>query len=327
MSKSITYVIANFGGPRDEEEISPFLVELLTDIDVIQTKLPKWIQTLLFRRVAKKRAKRIVADYEMIGGKSPIFEDTEELAAKLRKRLPGSLMTFHRYLPSTHSKFIQTISQSPCDEIRIFPMFPQFTYATTGSIARWFDNNLPKNIVSKMRWIKSYANHPYFISVHQKMIRTFLRQNNLAEEECIFLFSAHGVPKTFIAKGDVYQEECEASYRMVMRGFPRALGRISYQSQFGKEEWLRPYTSDICADISTWCQDRKHVLFIPITFTSDHIETLFEIETMYMPPVKEQGLIPHRVPALTLNEEWIETIVQILHDQLYCNNQMLIRKD
>ena len=92
-----------------------------------------------------------------------------------------------------------------CDEIYVFPLFPQFTYATTGSISKWFKKYLPDDVVRKMRWIKSYAAHPSFIKTYQKSIRSFLVQNQLSDENTILLFSAHGIPQKFVDEGDVYQ--------------------------------------------------------------------------------------------------------------------------
>lgn len=324
--KSIGYIIANFGGPRDLSEVRPFLESLLTDQDVVRTKFPPIIHNYLFKRVAKKRALKIADDYKAIGGGSPIFADTEAVAALLRKRLKGPILTFHRYLPATHDTFIERAQMMTCDAIRVFPMFPQFTYATTGSIARWFEKKLPKDIVNKIRWVKSYPAHPGFISAQQKSIRQFLDQHGLKDEETILLFSAHGVPENFVATGDLYQDECEASFKSVMKAFPNVSGRLSYQSKFGPEEWLKPYTIDACKEIRKWNNGRSNVVFVPISFTSDHIETLFEIETEYMTVIRQEKLNAYRLPALTLNKEWIQAIGDILEEVELCNNQMLVRR-
>jgi protoporphyrin/coproporphyrin ferrochelatase len=326
--KKICYVIANFGGPRNIPEVRPFLKALLTDTDVIRTLLPKFLQKWLFTIIASRRSIRIAKDYAKIGGKSPIYEDTEAVAEKIREKVKGAeVITFHRYLKATHSDFLSRIKNVECDEYRVFPMFPQFTYATTGSIARWFSKTLPKKILSKIRWVKSYAAHPQFIAVQQKSIRDFLTKHQLHDAETILLFSAHGIPESYVTSGDIYRDECEVSYEYVMKAFPAILGRLSFQSRFGSEEWIKPYTIDVCEEIKLWSEGRKNVVFIPISFTSDHIETLFEIEQDYMTVIKEQGLQPYRVPCLTLNSDWMNAIHDILQEPNYCNNEMLIRKE
>lgn len=320
-------LIANFGGPRTLNEIEPFLRSLLCDQDVVRTGLPKLVHNFLFSRIAKKRALKIANDYKLIGGCSPIFTDTENLAAAIRPKITLPVFTFHRYIPDTHEDFINLIQKEEWDEILVFPLFPQFTYATTGSIARFFDKYLPATLCTKMRWIKSYPTHPSFVEAFQKIIRNSLKNFNINENETHLLFSAHGIPKVFVEKGDLYEEECMASFNAIKKAFPKASADLCFQSKFGKGEWLRPYTSDVCESIKEYAQDKKNVLFIPLSFTSDHIETLFEVEELYLPVVKQKGYNAQRVPALNLNKEWIDGIVKILDEKNLCNNQMLIRRN
>ena len=325
MPRKTCTILASFGGPRSQGEVSSFLRDLLTDRDVIRTRFPRFIEKPFFTFVAKRREKVVKKDYEMIGGKSPIYDDTEQLAATLSRHLGHPILCFHRYIKETHASFKKQLLEMNPEKINVFPCFPQFTYATSGSCARWFSKNLPLNVQSKLRWIKSYPAHPSFIHAHEEKIQRFLNAHQLNENEVFFLFSAHGIPKKYVAEGDLYEEECQATYSAIMKRFPKAQGILCYQSQFGKEEWLRPYTRDVCEDIGSFCQERKKIVIIPISFISDHIETLFEIETAYMPPLKEKGYLPFRVPCLTLEPLWIEAICSIMQQEDRLNNQMLIR--
>ena len=312
-------LLVNFGGPRHLEEIVPFLQTLLCDRDVIRTRFLTAIHNWLFGRVARKRALKVRHDYEQIGGKSPIYFDTEALAEALSKRFHAPVYTFHRYLPATHADSLKQIEAAKT--LTVLPLFPQFSYATTGSIARFFSNIPP----GKLRWIKSYAAHPAFIRAYQKRIADFLSEKNLKEEETILFFSAHGLPQTFVDEGDPYEWECRFSYERVMQHFPKAKGRLCYQSKFGPGEWLRPYTDEACQQILEWHEGRKQIVFVPISFTSDHIETLFEIEKLYLRIVAAKGLHAYRCPALNLEPYWIDALVEILEETNLCNNQMLIR--
>lgn len=326
MSKTIRYLIVNFGGPRDQKEIFPFLQALLTDRDVIRTTWPKLLHTLFFSWVAKRRSRTIAKEYASMGGGSPIFGDTENLANELRKYLDGEILTFHRYIPSTHEAFKKRIEGGDSQEIRVFPLFPQFSYATTGSVAYWFQQNLSQKTLNRMRWIKSYAGHPSFVQTHQHVIREFLKERGLKDEEVVLLFSAHGLPQKFIDTGDIYQTECEASVFKIMQGFPKVMSKLSYQSQFGREQWLIPSTKNVSEQVKEWHERRPHVVFVPISFTSDHIETLCEIENDYMKAIKERGLQAWRIPALTMHPKWIEAIPHILDDPNVCSNEMLVRQ-
>ncbi|MCP5469617.1 MAG: ferrochelatase [Chlamydiales bacterium] len=313
-------VIANFGGPRSLKEVEPFLISLFTDPDVFRVPA---IFRPFFKRLAKKRAVSVRKDYEEIGGKSPIFDDTEYVAEQLRSYFNKEILTFHRYLPATHAAFFKQVTL--LDSITCFPMFPQFTYSTTGSIAKCFAQNLPAKVCNKIRWVKSYPTHPAFVQLHQTMIREYLNEHHLEERETILLFSAHGLPQSFIDEGDVYEEECQASFCAVCAGFPNAVHKLCYQSQVGRAQWLTPATADVCKSVQKWREGRRHVLFVPISFTSDHIETLFEIENEYMPLVREAGLNAHRLDSLNRRADWVAAIAQILREETPTNNAMLCR--
>lgn len=314
------YILVNFGGPRNLDEIEIFLKTLLCDRDVIRSYLPKFF----FARIAKKRTKTLIQDYKLIGGKSPIFEDTEFLAQFLRDKADGPVLTFHRYLPQTHPDFLAAVQSLPECEIRILPLFPQFTYATTGSIARYFSKVFPPPIVSRMRWIKSYPTHPDYIAAMQQCLRDYLQSQNLKEEETVLFFSPHGLPQKFIDTGDPYQTECQSSFAAISSAFPKALSHMAFQSKFGRGEWIRPYTIDRCHNILSWHASRPNIVFVPLSFTSDHIETLFEIEYQYLPIIRSHGLRAYRCPALNQHPLWLATLLNLLNiKELHTNKELI----
>lgn len=326
MKKKKIYLLVNFGGPRDLEEVEEFLICLFQDQEVLRTPLPALIHQFFFTKLAKKRARRVVHDYALIGGKSPIYEDTEAIAKQVAHLLGEPILTFHRYLPRTHASFIETLQNIPVNtEIRVVPLFAQFSYATTGSIAVWFKRHLPKMLVNRMVWVKSYPVDRAYLSVFEKCIREFLQQKSLKEEKTILLFSAHGLPQKFIQTGDIYERECQLTFYHLSSRFPQALSRLCYQSQFGKEEWLRPYTSDLCNTIDQWGKGYDNAVIVPLSFTSDHVETLFEVEQQYIPPITERGFRAFRCPALNQREEWLQAIAEMLQREDGVSTHMLIR--
>lgn len=324
MKQEKLVLLVNFGGPRSLKEVFAFLQALLCDKEVIRSNLPTFLHRLLFTRIATKRAKKIRSDYAKIGGKSPIFADTEAIRDLLEKELGYPIVTFHRYLPATHQNTLEKLYSFNPKIIDVFPLFPQFSYATTGSCALWFSEHLPPSWIERLRWIPSYATHPSYIQVQQTLLREFFTCNQIAEEDSLLLFSAHGLPQRFICTGDIYQRECQRSFDAIRSAFPKAKHILAYQSKFGRGAWLRPYTSKICESIKTY--DRKDVLFIPLSFSSDHIETLFEIEEQYLPIVRSQGLQAWRVPALNRRPDWIKAIATILKSESpYLSTTMLMR--
>ena len=316
-------VLASFGGPRSLEEVEPFLKCLLCDQDVLQTPLPALVHKALFNRVAKKRAHTTREDYAHIGGKSPIFEDTESLAKLLSLELNLPVHAFYRYLPSTHARFFEQLQASTGPAL-VFPLFPQFTYATTGSVARCFYQKGGARLRGRLNWVASYADHPLFVGAWQRHLAAFMHAHGLGESQCLLLFSAHGVPKRYVQEGDPYQRECFLSFHAIRSAFPQAASVLCYQSQFGKAEWIRPYTADLCRGIPE--MQGKTTLFIPISFTSDHVETLFEIEG-YVQQARAAGLQALRVPCLNLRPDWITAIADIIRGSRALQpTESLIRK-
>lgn len=318
-------LLVNFGGPRNLPEVHPFLKELLTDGDVIRTPLPKCLQDLLFKRVAKKRSVKVAEDYEQIGGKSPIYEDTEWLSEQLRQQ-GFKTLTFHRYLPNTHKEFLEEAEGFLTGETIVFPLFPQFSYSTTGSVARWMQKHLPKENSKHLCWVKSYHEHSAFIQCFVDSITECFKEKNLNEKTTLLFFSPHGLPLSYVKKGDDYQKECERSYKLILESFPQAGSVIGYQSQFGKSEWIRPYTNELSDTIGEWNKLYPNVVFVPLSFTSDHIETLFEVEKQYVAAVNKAGFSAFRCPAFNRREDWIKAIQRIIKEAKVFRTEDLIRK-
>jgi len=318
------FILVNFGGPRDLSEVESFLTALLTDRDVIQTPLPSVIQNFIFTRVAKKRAPEVSKDYAKIGGGSPIFADTEWLAKTLAEKMDATVLTFHRYLRATHRSFLDALKTLEADKIIVFPLFPQFSYATTGSIARWFSSHVDKETVHKMEWISSYATHPSYIDAFTSVIEEFLSKQGLHDFH--LFFSAHGLPVKYVEEGDPYQKECENSFVAIAERFSSFPALLGYQSQFGKAEWLKPSTIQICEKPRLFFRKERPVVFIPLSFSSDHIETLFEVEEGYIAPLRELGYPAYRCPALGRNEKWVDAVKNIIETSEPVKNHTLIRR-
>lgn len=316
----ILYILADFGGPRDLDEIHSFIHELLLDPEVIRPKLPKPLHYLLFSRIAKKRAKKISKEYEKLGGRSPIYFYTEELVKRISLKLNAEVIAFHRYLPKTHTEFIKKVNGFH-GEVRVVPLFPQFTFAVTGSMARFF----AKHIKKEVKWIKSFPTHPDFLLAQRENIQQFLKEKNIQEDELFFIFSCHGIPKSYAEDGDLYEQDCQASFQKTLSEFPRALGMLSFQSRFGSEEWLQPYTEDVCLNIKNFSEGRKKIVIVPLSFISDHIETLYEIEELYLPLIQKQELLAYRCPALNFHPLWEEAIVNFFKQESWQDNSQLIR--
>ncbi|MFZ4100034.1 MAG: ferrochelatase, partial [Chlamydiia bacterium] len=284
-------LLVNFGGPRDLQELGPFMEELLCDQDVIQTKWPAAIHRLLFKRIARKRVARIHEEYERMGGGSPIFGDTERLAMQGSRTLQRPCLTFHRYLPATHQDSLRALEEiaDQVDVIDVLPLFPQFSFTTTGSCARWFKRRASCSLLKKLAWVRSYEDHEEFIGAYQEQVARFLATCSHVPEKTILLFSAHGLPVRYVHEGDPYPEQCRRSVKAIADAFPGTTPLLAFQSRFGREEWLRPYTVELAGELRGLYPQHDLVLVIPVAFTSDHLETLVEIEREILPVLREGG--------------------------------------
>jgi ferrochelatase len=227
-------------------------------------------------------------------------------------------------LPATHAEFFDAIRSIQADKLIVLPLYPQFSYSTTGSIARFFDEHLPIDLLKKMEWVRSYADHPAYVESMQNCIREFLESKQIDENDAFLFFSAHGLPQKFVDEGDSYQGECELSYKAIMKDFPRSSSLLAFQSKFGPGQWLKPYTSELSKEPSAWIQDRKHVVFVPLSFTSDHLETLYEVEYTYIAEIRSKGIFAHRCLALNQRTDWIDALV-LIAQTAQSENQALIR--
>lgn len=296
-------LLVNFGGPRSLQEVEPFLTELLTDQEVIRTPWPHFFHRFIFSKVAKKRAPILCKHYALIGGKSPIYEDTEFLKNELSRKLLCPVLTFHRYLTETHKETFLNIENTEIS--KVLPLFPHFSYATTGSLQTLFRKKLKK----KLDWIESYYDDHGYIALWIKKIKNFLLENNLNERETLLLFSAHSLPLDFIKRGDPYLIQIEDNFRKISAQFPATESHLAFQSRFGRGKWLEPDTGIFCRKLES---QRKNVVFIPISFTSDHIETLYEIDYLYFPLIEKKGMRPFRIPAFNRDPEWVNVLLDII---------------
>ncbi|WP_213318717.1 ferrochelatase [Chlamydiifrater volucris] len=318
---SRVYVLANFGGPRSLDEVEPFLTSLLTDPDVTGKILSEKLTKKLFTWIAKKRTPKVIPQYEAIGGFSPIASDTLKMAHQLQRTFQTPVIPFHRYLPSTHQETLSHLRDSTNQEVIGIPLFPHFTYCVTGSIIKFLSRHLP-NI--KWRWITNFGSHSSFIQTWISHLKEFFKKNKIPEDDCVLLFSFHGIPESMSKKGDPYASQCLESFGILRKAFPFSTTMLSFQSRFGPFKWLMPYTQKVC---QTLISPKKHVAIVPLGFISDHLETLFEIENEYLPTLRERGYKAHRVPAIFESQHWmpalhaiVQTSTQTRPEQIFSRN-------
>lgn len=315
MSKTAV-VLLNLGGPDSLDAVQPFLENLFNDPDIF--KLP--FQNALARFIAKKRAPKVQEEYKLIGGKSPIGMWTE----MQRKMLEGMLRENNfnadvyiamRYWKPLTSETVKLIEEKNYSKIILLPLYPHFSISTTGSsFNEW--KRLYKGDESKVIYIDSYYTHPTYIkAINQRIDEGILRFPEKIRKDVQLVFSAHGTPVSYIKKGDPYSCHIMTTIEHVMKVRNNSHEHhLCFQSKIGPMKWLEPATDKMIEELAA--KGKKHLLIIPISFVSDHIETLYELDIEYRQVAERIG-IENYIVMTGLNDSklFIEALKEILIEQ------------
>jgi ferrochelatase len=308
-------VLLNMGGPDSLSAVRPFLARLFSDRDLIRLPAAFVTQPLFAWLVSGLRARKVKRYYEEIGGGSPIGRLTELQRAALEDALRETGGNFRVYVamrywhPLAKHAVLEMKDDGVVRAIAL-PLYPQFFAATTGSSLkdlkgwmRWAGVSFP------LREIRSYPDHPGYIAALSGKIADTLAGAGTGRTH--LLFSAHGVPKSFIDAGDPYQAEVRRTVAAVMRGFPGVPHSISYQSRAGRAEWLGP---DTVAEVGRLGREGIETLaVVPVSFVSDHIETLHELDIRLKAAAEKAGIKMFlRVPAQNDSPVFIRALRDII---------------
>jgi len=326
--KKTAVVLFQLGGPDSLEAVEPFLYNLFMDPDIIDFPLAFLARKPLAKLISSKRAPRVQENYKLIGGKSPILELTRRQAAALEKLLrtqgiqATTFMAMRYWHPMT-DEVAQKIKQDKFEQILLLPLYPHFSQATTySSLNEW--NRAIKKIGLDLptRFRCCYPNHSLFISALVKNITLcFERFSNIPQADIDLIFSAHGVPVSYIDKGDPYQLQIEETVRAILKqGQWKSNHTLCYQSKVGPMQWLKP---SLVETIHTLGQaGRKHLMIIPIAFVTDHIETLHEINIDARKEAMHLGITQFELmPALNDHPTFIQCLADITTSLLQAPQQ------
>lgn len=316
-------LLLNLGGPDKLEDVGPFLYNLFSDPEII--RLPfRWLQKPLAWLISSRRTQKSQENYKQIGGGSPLRRITEAQADALQEQLQAlgqevSVYVGMRYWHPYTEEAIARITQDNIDRLVILPLYPQFSISTSGSSFRlleklWQEN--PKLQCIDYTVIPSWYKQRGYLQAMADLISQELDQLSHPEQAHIF-FSAHGVPKSYVQEaGDPYQQEIEECTYLIMQTLNRDnYYTLAYQSRVGPVEWLQPYTEDAIQELGK--KGVEDLVVVPISFVSEHIETLQEIDIEYRELAEESG-IHHfrRVPALNTNPVFIRSLADLVIEAL-----------
>ncbi|ARV59617.1 ferrochelatase [Nostocales cyanobacterium HT-58-2] len=316
-------LLLNLGGPDKLEDVGPFLFNLFSDPEIIRLPFP-WLQKPLAWLIASRRTRQSQENYKQIGGGSPLRRITEAQGEALRQQLRASGQDANIYIGMRYwhpytEEAIAKMTQDELERLVILPLYPQFSISTSGSSFRLLDRlwqQDPKLQQIDYTVIPSWHKQPSYLQAMAELIAQELDQFPNPDEVHIF-FSAHGVPKSYVEEaGDPYQQEIEESTYLIMQTLNRPNPHIlAYQSRVGPLEWLQPYTEEAIQELGA--KGVKDLVVVPISFVSEHIETLQEIDIEYREVAEEAG-IPNfrRVPALNTHPVFIKALADLVIEAL-----------
>ncbi|MEH2195643.1 MAG: ferrochelatase [Nostoc sp.] len=316
-------LLLNLGGPDKLEDVGPFLYNLFSDPEII--RLPfRWLQKPLAWFIASRRTRTSQENYKQIGGGSPLRRITEAQGEALKEQLrhlgqEANIYVGMRYWHPYTEEAIAQITQDNIEHLVILPLYPQFSISTSGSSFRLLDKlwqEDPKLQPIEYTVIPSWYKEPGYLQAMAELIAQELEQYPNPNEVHIF-FSAHGVPKSYVEEaGDPYQQEIEECTALIMQTLNRSNAHtLAYQSRVGPVEWLQPYTEDALKELGA--QGVKDLVVVPISFVSEHIETLQEIDIEYREVAEESGIHNfRRVPAPNTHPVFINALADLVIDAL-----------
>lgn len=313
--KRVGIVLFQLGGPDTREAVEPFLYNLFCDPDII----PLGALGVILRRplawyISKRRSKVVAERYNAIGGSSPIRLLTERQRDRLAESLaplmdPVPVIAMRYWHPLTEEAVAELRRQGPLDELVLLPLYPHYSYATTKSSLKEWERvyGAPKD-GPPLRLVQHFYDHPLYIEALVERIRATLREFE-DPAKVHLVFSAHGLPMSLVENGDPYPRQVQETVKLVcQRGsapsgastvvpaWPRQC-TLCYQSRVGRQKWLEP---SLTATIEKLARERvRDMLVVPISFVTEHIETLHEINIEAREEAEKFGVTTFRMmPAV-----------------------------
>jgi ferrochelatase len=328
-TQRIGILIAQLGTPEapTAKALRPYLKEFLSDPRVIDLPRWKWLPILhLF--VLPRRPARSAALYQRVWtpNGSPLLIHSEAQVVGLQKRLGAAYRVIlgMRYGQPNIATAMRTLADEGIDRIVIFPMFPQFSASTTGSVydavnraatgrrcPLFFDR---RRTMPTLRFVPPYYDHPAYIDALKTTILAGVNGLDFTPDRHLITF--HGIPKRYIDEGDPYRQQCEVTAQLLATALNLAPDEwlLGFQSRFGKEPWLEPYSEDILAGLGR--QGVQSVAAACPGFTADCLETTDEIGHEGARLFKEGGGKEFQlVPCLNSQPAWLDAMAAIARQE------------
>lgn len=301
--------LLNLGGPRSLDEVEPYLYDLFSDPLLISAPFGP-LRPLFARLISHFRAPSSAEKYGLIGGRSPLVEETGKQARALAQAL-GDGYSVHLAMRAGHPNTEEGVREAlaaGAERAVALPLYPQWANATTLSSLRELRRFWPKE--RPLAEVRAWFDDEAYLEASAAALRETLGRLPPAERErALVVFSAHGLPMSQVRRGDPYPEQVEVSARETARRAGAPEWRVTYQSRVGPVKWLGPDTAEF---LSGHARGRA-VVAVPIAFVSEHLETLYDMDIVAREAALKAGATGfHRVPALGVRPDFVEALAGIV---------------
>jgi ferrochelatase len=313
--KKIGIVLFQLGGPDSLEAVEPFLYNLFCDPDIIPIPVVGGLlRKPLARYISRQRSKYVAEHYREIGGRSPLglltARQARALENVLRAEFDPRIFIAMRYWHPLTEETAALARAEKFDRLILLPLYPHFSYATTLSSLKEWNRCYIKDSVP-VRTIGDFHTHPLYIEAIVARIETTFRHFQ-SRDGVHIVFSAHGLPLSLIQKGDPYQQQIQATVKAVLErgGWPHP-HTLCYQSRVGPQKWLEPSLTATIFQLAA--AKVKRLLVVPVSFVTEHIETLFEINIEARETAQHAGIEQFRMmPAVGDSPKFIACLADLV---------------
>lgn len=332
-------ILINFGGPRNPDEVKPFLYNLFSDPVILNYPFispNSWFSGYLYNlfTLYKRPLAWLVANlrqfsskkmYEAINGTSPLIAMTYKQANNLQdmflnSKLKIDIFVAFRYSHPFMPDVLDEIYAKGYTKLIVLPLFPQYSYTTTGSVQLGIKKWLKKSHL-KTFFVSHWYEDEDYIQSFVNLIETELKNVDKTDKKSTeIIFSAHSIPAINIKNGDPYEYQIQQTAKAIIQKLAwKQKWHISYQSKLGPIKWLEPSTDKVIKEIAARNRN-ANILVVPLSFVSEHVETIYEIGMLYQEIANKAGIKRFvRVPALNENKYLIQALYNTIVNCLDSN--------
>lgn len=300
-------LLLQMGGPRSLDEIESYIQRLFNDPLLVQLPFPvSLFRGPLSRKVARKRAPEVREQYRLIGGSSPNNRVTGEQAQALQEALGEGFNCYAAmaYTPPRINEALEQSIKDGCTRWVALSMFPQYSTASTEAAFTELRRDLKRAGIKpdSVQWISRWGdNDAYLDATAEDVLATVKEAQEQGPGQPHLLVSAHGIPVSYVKKGDPYVDEVKSSFAGLCKRLPDTLPiTLAYQSRATPVKWVEPATIEKLAELGQ--KGERNIVVLPISFVNDHIETLYEIDIQLEEVARNNGVESYRrVPVFNVD--------------------------